>query len=115
VSSVLRLEGKGTLTIEGKGRLGHRPRLDRSARGDDMEDQRVLDRINELADEEHLLYEKESRGEADDAERSRLRDLEVTLDQCWDLLRQRRARRDAGMDPDQATVRDERTVEGYLG
>jgi hypothetical protein len=80
-----------------------------------MEDQRVLDRINELADEEHRLFERESRGEADDAERSRLRDLEVTLDQCWDLLRQRRARRDAGMDPDQASVRDKGTVEGYLG
>jgi hypothetical protein len=80
-----------------------------------MEDQRVLDRINELADEEHSLFEGEARGQADDAERRRLRDLEVTLDQCWDLLRQRRARRDAGLDPDGAQVRDERTVEGYLG
>jgi hypothetical protein len=80
-----------------------------------MEDQRVLDRINELADEEHRLFQRESRGEADDAERGRLRQLEVTLDQCWDLLRQRRARRSAGMDPDEARVRDERTVEGYLG
>jgi hypothetical protein len=80
-----------------------------------MEDERVLDRINELAEEEHRLFERESRGEADDAERRRLRDLEVTLDQCWDLLRQRRARRSAGMDPDEARVRDERTVEGYLG
>ena len=41
--------------------------------------------------------------------------LEVTLDQCWDLLRQRRARRSAGLNPDEATVRDEKTVEGYIG
>jgi hypothetical protein len=80
-----------------------------------MEDQRVLDRINELADEEHRLFGREARGEADEGERERLRQLEVTLDQCWDLLRQRRARRAAGQDPDEAQVRDERTVEGYLG
>jgi len=48
-----------------------------------------------------------------DADRARLRRLEVTLDQCWDLLRQRRARRAAGLDPDDARVRDEKTVEGY--
>ncbi|MET0479597.1 MAG: DUF2630 family protein, partial [Actinomycetota bacterium] len=45
---------------------------------------------------------------------ARLQDLEVQLDQCWDLLRQRRARRDAGQDPDAAHVRPEGTVEGYL-
>jgi Protein of unknown function (DUF2630) len=80
-----------------------------------MEDQSAIDRINELAREEHELFEKESRGEATVAERERLRDIEVALDQTWDLLRQRRARRAAGLDPDDATVRDERTVEGYLG
>jgi hypothetical protein len=80
-----------------------------------MEDEQVLDRINEIAHEEHALWEKESHGEASDAERQRLEQLGVTLDQCWDLLHQRRARRDAGQDPDQATVRDPRTVEGYLG
>jgi hypothetical protein len=80
-----------------------------------MEDQRVIDRINELAREEHELFEKESSGEVTDAERQRLKRLEVTLDQCWDLLHQRRARRDAGLDPDKAAVRDETTVEGYLG
>lgn len=80
-----------------------------------MEDQRVIDRINELAREEHELFEKESSGQVTDAERQRLKRLEVTLDQCWDLLHQRRARRDAGLDPDQARVRDETTVEGYLG
>ena len=72
------------------------------------------DRINQLASEEHELFQKESRGEASDEDRERLKDLGVSLDQCWDLLHQRRARRAAGMDPDEASVRDERTVEGYL-
>ena len=80
-----------------------------------MDDQRVIDRINQLAHEEHALFERESKGEATDAERARLNRLQVTLDQCWDLLHQRRARRSAGLDPDQAAVRDEGTVEGYLG
>jgi len=80
-----------------------------------MEDQKVIDRINELAHEEHDLFGRESRGEASEAERDRLKRLEVTLDQCWDLLHQRRARRSAGLDPEVATVRDERTVEGYIG
>ncbi|MGH2662730.1 MAG: DUF2630 family protein [Actinomycetota bacterium] len=80
-----------------------------------MEDERVIGRINELAHEEHQLFEKESRGEANEQDRERLKDLQVTLDQCWDLLHQRRARRAAGQDPDDVAVRDERTVEGYLG
>lgn len=80
-----------------------------------MEDPAVIDRINQLASEEHELWERESRGKASEAERRRLQDLEVTLDQCWDLLHQRRARRGAGMDPDEARVRDPKTVEGYLG
>jgi hypothetical protein len=80
-----------------------------------VEDRAVTDRINELASEEHELYEKESRGAATDEDRARLKCLEVTLDQCWDLLHQRRARRSAGLDPEEARVRDEQTVEGYLG
>jgi len=79
-----------------------------------MQDSDVLGRINELAAEEHELFGKESRGEANDAERRRLQDLGVQLDQCWDLLHQRRARRSAGLNPDDATVRDETTVEGYV-
>jgi Protein of unknown function (DUF2630) len=79
-----------------------------------MDDQDVIGQINQLADEEHALFQKESRGEASDEDRERLKDLGVSLDQCWDLLHQRRARRAAGMDPDDANVRDERTVEGYL-
>jgi hypothetical protein len=80
-----------------------------------MEDQSVIERINELAREEHELFEKESKGQATDRDRDRMKNLEVTLDQCWDLLHQRRAQRGAGLDPDQAEVRDEKTVEGYLG
>jgi hypothetical protein len=80
-----------------------------------MEDQKLIDRINDLAHEEHQLFEKESQGQASEGDRERLKRLEVTLDQCWDLLHQRRARRSAGMDPNQASVRDQRTVEGYLG
>ena len=80
-----------------------------------MEDQSVIERINELAREEHQLFEKESKGQATDRDRDRMKNLEVTLDQCWDLLHQRRARRSAGLDPDKAEVRDEKTVEGYLG
>lgn len=77
-------------------------------------DEEILGRINELAAEEHELFELESRGEAGPSDRDRLEKLEVTLDQCWDLLHQRRARRRAGLDPDQAEVRDAATVEGYI-
>jgi hypothetical protein len=80
-----------------------------------MEDQTVFHRINELASEEHEIWNKESRGDATDADRERLRRIQVTLDQCWDLLHQRQARRAAGLNPDEARVRDEKTVEGYTG
>jgi uncharacterized protein DUF2630 len=80
-----------------------------------VDDQDVIGQINEIAHEEHALWEKEGRGEITDPERERLQELGVTLDQCWDLLHQRRARRAAGQDPDQANVRDPGTVEGYLG
>jgi len=80
-----------------------------------MDDQQIVERINELAHQEHELWETESRGEASEAERERLKELQVTLDQCWDLLHQRRARRSAGMDPDESRVRDAREVQGYTG
>jgi hypothetical protein len=80
-----------------------------------MEDSRVMGKIDELAREEHALFEKESKGTASDADRARLKHLQVTLDQCWDLLRQRRARRAAGQDPNEAKVRDEKIVENYIG
>lgn len=80
-----------------------------------MEDQDVIDRINQLANEEHELFEKESHGGLTGEQRNRQKWLEVSLDQCWDLLHQRRARRNAGLDPSEASVRDPQTVEGYTG
>ena len=80
-----------------------------------MDDANVLARISELADEEHRIFGKEGRDEANDADRQRLQEIGVTLDQCWDLLHQRRAKRGAGMDPGEAEVRDPKTVEGYVG
>lgn len=79
-----------------------------------MDDTEILEQINGLASEEHELFQLESRGKATDADRDRLEKLEVTLDQCWDLLHQRRARRSAGLDPDEAEVRNPATVEGYV-
>lgn len=80
-----------------------------------MAEDKVGERINELAREEHALFEKESHGTATTADRDRLRRIQITLDQCWDLLRQRRARREFGLNPDEARVRDAKTVEGYTG
>ena len=80
-----------------------------------MDDQDVIDRINELAHEEHSLFERSSEDEGLSApEHERLKFLEVQLDRCWDLLHQRRARRNAGLDPEEAHVRDASTVEGYV-
>jgi hypothetical protein len=79
-----------------------------------MADDDVLSGIQSLADEEHRLYERHRAGEPLSAEEHRrLEDLQVRLDQCWDLLRQRRARREFGQDPSEAQVRGETTVEGY--
>jgi hypothetical protein len=80
-----------------------------------MDDKRVTDRIDELARREHELFDRESKGSATDAEREELRQIQVRLDQWWDLLRQRRARREFGQDPEDAQLRDEKTVEGYTG
>ena len=80
-----------------------------------MEDKDVLSQINELAHEEHELYERAGEDGLSDEEHRRLQALEVQLDQCWDLLHQRRARRNAGLNPDEAEVRDPSTVEGYVG
>jgi hypothetical protein len=73
-----------------------------------MDDKRILDHIGELVQEEHRLT-------AAGGNEARLRDVSEQLDQCWDLLRQRRAKREFGEDPDSAQVRDARTVEGYRG
>jgi Protein of unknown function (DUF2630) len=80
-----------------------------------VDDKKVTETINDLAREEHELFARESHGTATDADRERLQRLQIMLDQCWDLLRQREARRAAGLDPDAAQVRDEKTVEGYTG
>ena len=83
--------------------------------GSTMDDTEILSHIKELVTEEHDLRERLGRGElAAEAEHTRLRALEESLDQCWDLLRQRRARRAAGEDPGGATVRPTGEVEGYL-
>lgn len=78
-------------------------------------DKSIHDHINELIGEEHDLRSRRERGEIDrDEERRRLNDIEVSLDQAWDLLRQRKAKRDAGEDPNEASVRSADVVEKYL-
>jgi hypothetical protein len=78
-----------------------------------MNDDDVLARIHQLVDEEHHLRDRHDDSPLDPESASRLDELEVALDQCWDLLRQRRARRSAGLDPDEAVARPEQTVEHY--
>lgn len=83
-----------------------------------MDDDSILSRIESLVKEEHGLQAREE-GDATSAEaladdRRRLDRVSVELDRCWDLLRQRRARRSAGQDPDEAAARDDATVERYL-
>jgi hypothetical protein len=82
-----------------------------------MSDESIAARIERLVAEEHALRSREQTDSADtdalEDERDRLRAVEVELDRCWDLLRQRRALRAAGGDPDDARVRDADTVERY--
>ncbi|MGH3240431.1 MAG: DUF2630 family protein [Spirillospora sp.] len=79
-----------------------------------MDEKQILGRINEFIEEEHALREAHERGETSNADaQQRLRSLEVALDQCWDLLRQRRARVAAGQNPDEAEVRPAAEVESY--
>jgi hypothetical protein len=79
------------------------------------DDKSLLSRIDELVAEEHTLRTKHTSGEITDTdEHARLKALEVELDQCWDLLRQRRAKREFGENPDDAQARSADTVEGYL-
>jgi hypothetical protein len=83
-----------------------------------MDDESILDRIEALVKEEHALQNREQTdaegGGSLEEDRRRLENVSVELDRCWDLLRQRRARRDAGQDPDEAAARDAGTVERYL-
>jgi hypothetical protein len=78
-----------------------------------MSDEQIHGSIEQLVAEEHELWERESDGTATDADRERLKAIAVSLDQCWDLLRQRRARRSAGLDPDAAEERRAGVVENY--
>ena len=78
-----------------------------------MDDSEIHAKIEQLVTEEHELWERESSGNAGDSERRRLDQLQVSLDQCWDLLRQRRALRDAGRNPEDADVRRPEIVERY--
>ncbi|HEY1827212.1 MAG TPA: DUF2630 family protein [Acidimicrobiales bacterium] len=79
-----------------------------------MDDTELLAQINALAAEEQQLEEAHVGEGLSDDERARKRQIEVTLDQLWDVLRQRRAKRDYGQDPDAAETRSAGTVEGYL-
>ena len=78
-----------------------------------MDDAELVRRINELADEEHRLERSHAAQPLPDDDHARLREIEIALDQCWDLLRQRRARRAIGEDPDEAAVRPADIVENY--
>ena len=79
-----------------------------------MDDDEIVRRIGELAAEEQRLEEARVGAGLRDEDRARQRELEVTLDRLWDVLRQRRAKRHAGQDPDSAVLRPADTVEGYL-
>jgi hypothetical protein len=80
-----------------------------------MTDADVLKRINELADEEQHIHASARAGEGlTEADHAKLDKIEVALDQCWDLLRQRRAKRRSGENADEAHLRDPGTVETYL-
>ena len=77
-----------------------------------MNDKTILHHVTELVEEENKLR---AHTKAPDQNAARLKHIEEQLDQCWDLLRQRRAKREFGENPNDATVRDPKTVEGYIG
>ena len=80
-----------------------------------MDDAQILHQITELVDEEHRLHTRRAKGEISSAEEdARLKTLEESLDQCWDLLRRRRAAREAGVNPDEVGAQSIDQVEGYL-
>jgi hypothetical protein len=78
-----------------------------------MDDQQVLDRIDQLVQEEAALLHRHEGEGLDDDEHARLQELQLQLDKAYDYLRQRRALRSAGDDPDDASMRDGGTVESY--
>lgn len=78
-----------------------------------MDDATLREQIEDLvAEEQRLLSEAPGAG-SDDGRHARLEEIKVDLDQCWDLLRQRQGHEEFGLDPDNTSVRDESTVEGY--
>jgi hypothetical protein len=78
-----------------------------------MDDIDIVRHIGQLAEEEHALESSHTGQPLSEDDLARLREIEVALDQCWDLLRQRRARRDAGDDPGAASARPPDVVERY--
>ncbi|HEX4204150.1 MAG TPA: DUF2630 family protein [Ktedonobacteraceae bacterium] len=78
-----------------------------------MKEQDIMQNIEVLVNEEHELLERKAAGPLGEEEHARLHQLEISLDQFWDLLRQRRARQHAGLNPDDALIRDPNTVENY--
>jgi Protein of unknown function (DUF2630) len=78
-----------------------------------MDDKEIMQQIERLVNEEHELLNLAEAGGLEDAQHARMQELQVNLDQCWDLLRQRRARRHSGLNPDEAKVRDPEIVEHY--
>jgi Protein of unknown function (DUF2630) len=80
---------------------------------DKMDDKEIVAQITTLVAEEHHLEQTHVGKGLSPTDTDRLRSIEVQLDQCWDLLRQRRARRGAGQDPEEAEVRDASIVERY--
>jgi len=82
---------------------------------DTVDDNDILRQISGLVEEEHRLRERRQNGElSSEEETARLRELEESLDQCWDLLRRRRAARKVGSDPDAVSPRPKAEVESYL-
>jgi hypothetical protein len=79
-----------------------------------MEDAKILEQINALVEEEDRLRTRHQESPLNAEQLRRVERIEVALDQCWDLLRQRRARREFGEDPETVNVRDPDTVERYV-
>lgn len=78
-----------------------------------MDDAVIHARIEDLVAEEHRLWDVQAAGDATEGDRRRLAEVKVSLDRCWDLLRQRRALEEFGLDADAAGARSDETVEGY--
>jgi len=78
-----------------------------------MDDSEILQSITKLVNEEHQLMQQAEEGELGETKQARMHEIEIQLDQCWDLLRQRRARREFGLNPEEATLRDPNIVEHY--